>query len=72
LHLVANIVDFVLIIMRKGLNIVQDVVSTKDTHFGASVNYMLVQLNIKLSIVDSALIFHVTSFWDILKEHQIA
>ena len=60
LHLVANIVNFVPITMRKRLHTVLDVELIKDIPFGASVNYMLVQLNIKLSIVESAQIFHAT------------
>ena len=67
-----NIVAFVYTIRKKKPQVVLDVATTKGIHFGVSVNYTLVQLNIKLSIVDSAQIFHVTSFWDILKEHPIA
>jgi hypothetical protein len=67
-----NIVASVYTIRSKKPQVVLDAVTTKGIHFGVSVNYMLVQLNMKLSIVDSAQIFHVTSLWDILKEHQIA
>ena len=71
LQLVAHTVDFVLTLAKRELPIALDVKQTKDIHFGASANYTLVQLNIKLSTVESALIFRATSLWDILKEHQI-
>lgn len=56
-----SVVGFVRISRKKKLPIVLDAVTTKDTHFGVSVNYMLVSLNIKLSTVDSVRIFHATS-----------
>ena len=63
MHLVADTVDFVPILLRKRLRTVQDVVSIKDIHFGASVNYMLVPQSKKSSTVDSAQIFHAICLW---------
>jgi len=68
---VVCIVVFVHILRKKKLHIVLDVSTARDTHSGGSVNYTLVQLNMKLSTVVSAQIFHVISLWDILREHLI-
>ena len=64
----AHTVDFVHISLKKGLRIVLDVASIKGIHFGASVSYMLVPQNTKLSTVDSARIFLATSLWVILTQ----
>jgi hypothetical protein len=59
LHLVEHTVDFALILEKKELHTVLDVVRSKEDPFGVNVNYTPVPEIMKLNIVDSATIFHV-------------
>ena len=51
--------DFVLILRKKELHIVLDVVRSKEDHFGVNVNYTSVPEIMKLNTVGCAKIFHV-------------
>jgi len=59
LHLVEHTVDFVLILKKKELHTVLDVVRSKEDPFGVNVDYTPVPEIMKLNIVDCATIFHV-------------
>ena len=59
LHLVEHTVDFVLILEKKELHTVLDVVRSKEDPFRGNVDYTPAPEIMKLNIVDSATIFHV-------------
>jgi len=59
LHLVEPTADFVLILEKKELHTVLDVIQSKEDPFGGNVSFTPVPEIMKLNIVDCAMIFHV-------------
>ena len=70
LQLVARAADFVHFSRKRGLRIVLDVGTRRGICSGVSASYMLVQLNTRLSIVESAGIFHATCLWNPLTQNM--
>ena len=59
LHVVEHTVDFVLILEKKEIHHVLDVVRSREDPFGVSVDYIPVPKIMKSNTVDCATIFHV-------------